>query len=287
MMEYEKIQESVEHLRLQGVSAPETGIVLGTGLGKLAERIEVEKEVPYAEIPHFPEATVEFHAGKLIYGELEGRKVLAMKGRFHYYEGYSMDQVVFPIRVMKMLGIKELLISNAGGTMNLEMKKGQLMLITDHINLLPDNPLTGPNIDELGPRFVDMSEPYDKLMNDRLRALAEKEAVTLNEGVYVSLTGPMLETAAEYRYLRTIGADVVGMSTVPEVIAARHMDLPCSAVTVITDECDPDDLKPIDIDEVIELAGKAEEDLILVFQGLIREMAQNARAEASEGSKGS
>lgn len=279
-MEYERIQESVEHLRLHGISAPETGIVLGTGLGKLAEAIEVEQEIPYAEIPHFPEATVEFHAGKLIYGDLDGRKVLAMKGRFHYYEGYSMQQVVFPIRVMKLLGIRELLISNAGGTMNLEMKKGQLMLITDHINLLPDNPLIGANIDELGPRFVDMSQPYDRLMNDSLRQCAEKEGVVLNEGVYVSLAGPMLETAAEYRYLRRIGADVVGMSTVPEVIAARHMDLPCSAITVITDECDPDDLRPIDIDEVIELAGKAEEDLIKLYRGLIAEMVRNSRAEA-------
>ncbi len=279
-MEYERIQESVEHLRLQGVSAPETGIVLGTGLGKMAEHIEVEQEIPYTEIPHFPEATVEFHAGKLIYGDLDGRKVIAMKGRFHYYEGYSMQQVVFPIRVMKLLGIRELLISNAGGTMNLEMKKGQLMLITDHINLLPDNPLIGPNIEELGSRFVDMSQPYDPLMNDSLRKCAHQEGVVLNEGVYVSLAGPMLETAAEYRYLRTIGADVVGMSTVPEVIACRHMGLPCSAITVITDECDPDDLRPIDIDEVIELAGKAEDDLIRLYRGLITEMARNARAEA-------
>lgn len=276
-MEYQRIQESVEHLRSKGISAPETGIVLGTGLGKLAGSIEVEKEIPYSDIPYFPEATVEFHEGTLIYGDLDGRKVIAMKGRFHYYEGYSMQQIVFPVRVMKLLGIKELLISNAGGTMNLDMKKGQLMLITDHINLLPDNPLIGPNIDELGPRFLDMSQPYDRSMNECLRKSAEKEGIVLNEGVYASLAGPMLETAAEYRYLRTIGADIVGMSTVPEVIAARHMELPCSAITVITDECDPEDLKPIDIDEVIELAGKAEENLIKLYRELIEEIQQNSR----------
>lgn len=278
-MEYEKIQDAVEYLRLQGVSEPETGIVLGTGLGKLGDEIEVEVTVPYSDIPHFPEATVEFHAGELIYGKLEGRKVIAMKGRFHYYEGWSMQEIVLPIRVMKLLGIKELLISNAGGAMNLEMKKGELMLLTDHINLLPDNPLIGPNIDELGERFVDMSEPYDRLMNEALKELASKKGIRLHEGVYVAAQGPMLETAAEYRYMRSIGADVVGMSTVPEVIACRHMGLPCSAVTVITDECDPDDLRPIDIDEVIEMAGKAEKDLIELYRGLIGRMVENQKAE--------
>lgn len=275
-MEYEKLKESVEHLRMKGITEPETGIVLGTGLGKMADAIEVEAEVPYAEIPHFPEATVEFHAGKLIYGDLDGRKVLAMKGRFHYYEGYGMDQLVFPVRVMKLLGIQELLISNAGGAMNLDMKKGQLMLIEDQINLLPSNPLIGANIEELGPRFVDMSEPYDREMNERLRKLAKQEGIVLNQGVYVAAQGPMLETAAEYRYMRNIGADVVGMSTVPEVIAARHMGLPCAAITVITDECDPDDLRPIDIDEVIELAGRAEEELIRLYRGLIREWVEGS-----------
>lgn len=275
-MEYEKLKESVEHLRMKGITEPETGIVLGTGLGKMADAIEVEAEVPYAEIPHFPEATVEFHAGKLIYGDLDGRKVLAMKGRFHYYEGYGMDQLVFPVRVMKLLGIQELLISNAGGAMNLDMKKGQLMLIEDQINLLPSNPLIGANIEELGPRFVDMSEPYDRAMNECLRKLAKQEGIVLNQGVYVAAQGPMLETAAEYRYMRNIGADVVGMSTVPEVIAARHMGLPCAAITVITDECDPDDLRPIDIDEVIELAGRAEEELIRLYRGLIREWVEGS-----------
>lgn len=278
-MEYEKIQDAAEYLRLQGISEPETGIVLGTGLGKLGEEIEAEVTVPYSGIPHFPEATVEFHAGELIYGELEGRKVIAMKGRFHYYEGWSMQEIVLPIRVMKLLGIKELLISNAGGAMNLEMKKGESMLITDHINLLPDNPLIGPNIDELGERFVDMSEPYDRLMNEALKELASKKGIRLHEGVYVAAQGPMLETAAEYRYMRTIGADVVGMSTVPEVIACRHMGLPCSAVTVITDECDPDDLRPIDIDEVIEMAGKAEKDLIELYRGLIGRMVEDQEAK--------
>lgn len=273
MSEYEKLQKAAEYLRSQGIEAPETGIVLGTGLGKLADGIEVEVEIPYSEIPDFPEATVEFHAGKLIYGELKGRKVLAMSGRFHYYEGWSMQEVVRPIRVMKLLGVKELLISNAGGAMNLEMKKGELMLITDHINLLPDNPLIGPNIDELGDRFVDMSAAYDPGLNEALRQEAGNAGVRLHEGVYVAVQGPMLETAAEYRYLRTIRADVVGMSTVPEVIAARHMGLPCCAVTVITDECDPEDLKPIDIDEVIEMAGKAEKDLIRLYEGLLKDLS--------------
>ncbi|MFB6306609.1 MAG: purine-nucleoside phosphorylase [Flavobacteriales bacterium] len=263
------IKEAQQLIENKGVKTPEVGIVLGTGLSKLSEHIKVEVEIPYEEIPYFPEPTVEFHSGKLIYGEINGKKVIAMNGRFHYYEGYGMKQITFPIRVLYMLGIKTLLISNACGAMNLDIKKGDIMLLDDHINLQPENPLIGENEEKLGPRFVDMSKPYSPEVNDVINQVAKEKDITLHEGVYVAVTGPQLETRAEYRYLRTIGADVVGMSTVPEVIAANHMSLPVSAISVITDECDPDNLQPIDIDEVIEVAGKAEKKLTEVYGEVI------------------
>ncbi len=268
----QKIRETVEFLREKGMDAPELGIILGTGLGKLVEDIDVSVSLDYGDIPHFPEATVEFHSGKLLYGTLQGKQILAMQGRFHYYEGYDLQQVTFPVRVMKMLGVEKLLISNAGGAMNLEIKKGSLMVIDDHIDHLPDNPLTGPNLDELGPRYVDMARPYDPDLNNKLKEVAREKAIELHEGVYVAVQGPNLETRAEYRYLRGIGADVVGMSTVPEVIVCNHMSLPCCAVTVITDECDPDDLQPVNIEEIIEMAGKAELKLIELFKGLLAKL---------------
>jgi len=260
-----KIKETTKFIKDNGIDKPEIGIVFGTGLGKLADEIEAEQIIEYESIPNFPVSTVESHSGRLIYGRLKGKMVLAMQGRFHYYEGYSMQEVSFPIRVMKLLGIKYLLLSNAAGAMNLDFKKGSLMLIKDHINLLPTNPLIGKNIDELGPRFPDMSQAYSPEMNAKLAAIAKEQNITLHEGVYVAVAGPNLETPAEYRFLHRIGASVVGMSTVPEVIVANHMSLPCAAISVLTDECDPDNLKPVDISEIIEVAGQAEEKLITLF----------------------
>jgi purine-nucleoside phosphorylase len=270
MEQLNKIKEAAAYIKSKGIDNPEIGIVLGTGLGNLATKINVEIEIEYSQIPHFPEATVEFHAGKLIYGTISGKKVLAMRGRFHYYEGYTMQQIVLPVQVMKLLGINYLLLSNAAGCINLNWKKGDLMLVTDHINLQPTNPLIGKNYDELGPRFPDMSQPYSKQLNEKLNAIADQKQITLRNGIYVSVPGPMLETAAEYRYLKITGADAVGMSTVPEVIAANHIGLPCAAISVLTDECNPDDLKPINIEEIIAVAGKAELKLTDLFVNLIR-----------------
>ncbi len=267
-----QVKETTKFLQEKGIDQPEIGIILGTGLGEMSQDIDIEVSIDYTDIPHFPIATVEFHKGKLLYGNLHGKKVLAMQGRFHYYEGYSMQQVTFPVRVMKYLGVQKLLISNAAGGMNLNWKKGELMLITDHINLQPDNPLRGVMEPEFGPIFTDLSEPYDKNLNTQLRKIAKEEAIPLNEGVYVAVAGPNLETRAEYRFLRNAGADVVGMSTVPEVIVANQMDLPCCAISVITDECDPDDLKPVNIEEIISTAKAAEQHLIKLYGELIKNL---------------
>ncbi len=265
-----EINEATEYLKKHGVDHPEIGVILGTGLGNLfVKEIKNSIEINYNSIPHFPVSTVEFHKGKLIYGEVKGKKVLAMQGRFHYYEGYSMQKITLPVRVMKMLGIKSLLISNAAGNMNLKWKKGQLMLIDDHINLQPDNPLRGENFEVLGPRFPDMSEPYSKKINKMLLKIAKEKKIKLNQGVYVAVMGPNLETRAEYRFLHQIGADAVGMSTVPEVLVANHMGLPCCAISVLTDDCDPDNLKPAVISEIIETAGKAEAKLTQLYVSLI------------------
>jgi purine-nucleoside phosphorylase len=269
MTEFEKLQETETFLRSKGILAPEVGIVLGTGLSNLTREIDVIVELAYQEIPHFPTATVEFHLGKLIYGTLGGKRVVAMQGRFHYYEGYTMNQIVFPIRVMKLLGVSYVLLSNAAGSVNPDFKKGGLMLIDDHINLQPENPLRGPNINELGGRFPDMSRPYTRSINACFREVAAKHSIALHEGVYVSVPGPNLETRAEYRFMRAIGADAVGMSTVPEVIACNHMELPCAAVSVLTDECDPDHLEPVDIAEILAVAAKAEIKLTTLFKGCI------------------
>ncbi|MGZ5255376.1 MAG: purine-nucleoside phosphorylase [Flavitalea sp.] len=269
---YKKIQEAKAFLEDQGIINPEVGIVLGTGLHELISYINVEQNISYSDIPHFPVSTVEFHKGKLIYGSLGSKKVLLMQGRFHAYEGYSMQEITFPIRVMKTLGIKNLLLSNAAGGINLSFKKGNLVLINDHINLLTGNPLSGKNIDELGPRFPDMSEPYDPGMKKIIRQKAAEQGLELLSGVYAAVHGPNLETKAEYRYLKVIGADLVGMSTVPEVIVASHMNLPCIAVSVVTDECDPDNLKPVNIEEIIEVAGRADKKLSLLFAETIKEL---------------
>lgn len=250
---------------------PEVGIILGTGLGRLVDEIRVEQEIPYSEIPNFPVSTVEFHHGVLVYGTMNGKNVLAMKGRSHVYEGYSTLQITFPVRVMKLLGIRCLLISNAAGAMNLDFRRGSLMLIEDHINMLP-NPLIGPNIDELGPRFPDMSRPYDTALNEKIIRIASRHGILLHRGVYVAVTGPSLETRAEYRFLRRIGADVVGMSTIPEVIVSNQMGLPVAAISVITDECDPDNLAPIDIGDLLKNAAEAEKGLVVIVSDLIHEI---------------
>jgi purine-nucleoside phosphorylase len=267
-----QLQQTVEYLKSRGVEAPEIGIVLGTGLGRLVDKIEIEHEISYTNIPHFAIATVEYHFGKLIYGTLGGKKVVALQGRYHYYEGYSMDQIVFPVRVMKVLGVKSILLSNAAGAVNLDFDKGDLMLVEDHINLQPENPLRGPNLDDLGPRFPDMSQPYSKELNEQMKIQAKKCGLNLREGVYASVQGPNLETRAEYRWLRSMGADAVGMSTVPEVIACNHMGVPCACISVITDVGDPDNLEPVNIEEIIAVAGKAEVKLTQLLTEMVREL---------------
>lgn len=265
------IKEVVAYLERRGIIKPEVGIILGTGLGsQFVKEIKNPVIINYNSIPHFPISTVEFHKGQLIYGELKGKKVLAMQGRFHFYEGYSMQQITLPVRVMKFLGVRHLLMSNAAGSMNLKWKKGDLMLIDDHINFQSDNPLRGENFEKLGPRFPDMSQPYSKKLNKMLLDIAKKNKIKLNQGVYAAVMGPQLETRAEYRFLRMAGADAVGMSTVPEVLVANHMGLPCCAISVLTDDCDPENLKPVSIAEIIAVAGKAEPMVTKLYLALIQ-----------------
>ncbi len=267
-----EIQETANYLKSKGFHSPEIGIILGTGLGQFINEIEIEAEVSYNHIPFFPTATVEFHKGKLIYGTLEGKKVVVMQGRFHVYEGYTMQDVTYPVRVMHLLGIKKLLISNASGSINLNYKKGELMLIDDHINLIGDSPLAFRGVEHLGERFVDMSAPYDKEMNNKFESIAKSHNITLHKGVYAAVLGPQLETRAEYRYLKIIGADAVGMSTVPEVIVANHLNIPVSAVSVITDECDPDNLEPVNIKDILAMVEKAEPQMIVLFKEIIADL---------------
>ncbi|MDD3637714.1 MAG: purine-nucleoside phosphorylase [Bacteroidales bacterium] len=257
-----KIREAVDYIRKQTEQEVKTGIILGTGLSGLVKLATITHKIPYASIPHFVEATVEGHHGQLLFGTIASHPVVMMQGRFHFYEGYSLQQITFPVRVMKVLGIERLLISNASGGLNPEYEPASLVLLDDHINFLPNNPLTGKNLDEFGPRFPDMSQPYDQKMNKKLQAIAQALKIKLHEGVYAAWTGPCLETRAEYRFLRMAGADLVGMSTVPEVIVANHMKLPVSAISVVTDLCDPDNLKPLALDDILENAAKAEAKLI-------------------------
>ncbi len=266
------IEETTEYLLEKGFVNPEIGIILGTGLGQLINEVEVIKEVSYNHIPNFPTATVEFHKGKLIYGKLEGKTVIIMQGRFHLYEGYTFQDVTYPVRIMKQLGVSTLLVSNASGAVNLDFKKGDLMLIDDHINLQGGSPLAFIGVEKLGTRFTDMSAPYDPEINTKLISLAKEHKINLHKGVYASVIGPQLETRAEYRYLKLIGADAVGMSTVPEVIVANHLDLKVAAVSVLTDECDPEHLKPVNIDEIIAIAAKAEPQMISLFKHLIQSL---------------
>ena len=268
----EKVKESVTFIRKSGVSNPKIGIILGTGLGGLIHDLEVLSSLDYKDIPHFPESTVEFHSGKLMYGKLEGKEVLVMNGRFHFYEGYTLQQITFPVRVMKMLGIETLLVSNACGAVNLDYKPASLMIIEDHINMIPGNPLIGENHEEFGPRFPDMSQPYDFSLIEKMEQIAAAEQIPVNKGVYVAWMGPNLETRAEYRFAKTMGADVVGMSTVPEVIVAKHMNMKVAAISVVTDLCDPDHLKPVKIEDILANAALAEKDMINIFKGLIKQL---------------
>lgn len=263
-----RLKETVDFL-MEKEMIGEVGIILGTGLGALIEEVEIEKEIVYDEIPHFPISTVESHHGKLIKGRIGGKTALIMQGRFHYYEGYTLEQITFPVRVMHLLGIKNLLISNAAGAVNLNYKKGDLMLLDDHINFLPGNPLIGKNYDELGPRFPDMSMPYDEGLNKRMETAAKKLDIPLQKGVYLVQSGPTLETRAEYRMMRNMGADAVGMSTVPECIVANHMGLPVAAISVITDIGDPDNLKPVSLEEILVVAKEAEKKMTRLFKEVI------------------
>lgn len=265
----QKIDETTKFLRGKTKIEPAIGIILGTGLGRLAAEINKEESISYRDIPHFPLSTVEFHEGNLIFGSLGDKQVMAMQGRFHYYEGYSMQQITFPVRVMKAMGVETLMVSNACGGLNPLYRAGDIMVIHDHINLLGDNPLIGPNDDELGPRFPDMSEPYSKEYIELAEQIALEERIKLHKGVYAAMTGPSLETRAEYRMLRIIGADVVGMSTIPEVLVAVHSGLKVLGMSVITDECFPDALKPVNIEEILKHAGEAEPKMTLVMEKFV------------------
>lgn len=268
----EKIEEAGELLRAKTNIKPEIGIILGTGLGALAEEIEKPSLISYDEIPHFPISTVESHAGRLIFGTIGDKSVMAMQGRFHYYEGYSMKQITFPVRVMRHLGAHTLLVSNACGGMNPLFTPGDIMIITDHINMFGDNPLIGVNDDSLGPRFPDMSEPYNKELIELAEQIALEEKIKVQKGVYVALSGPSLETRAEYRFLRAIGADVVGMSTIPEVIVAVHSSMRVLGLSVVTDACLPDALKPVNIEEILKVAAEAEPKLTLLMKRVIERL---------------
>ena len=266
----EKINQAVAFLKEKISQSPNTGIVLGTGLGGLLHDIEIITEIPYQEIPHFPIATVTSHQGKLILGRVENKIILAMKGRFHYYEGYSMKEVTFPIRIMKMLGIQTLMLSNASGGLNPEFEIGDIMVIEDHIDLFPENPLRGQNLDQFGDRFPDISEAYCKEMIQLASEIAQQNNISLRKGVYAGVQGPNLETPAEYRYLRTIGADAVGMSTVPEVIVAAQSGMKIFALSAITDLCTPGNIKKINLPDILQAAAKAEPSMRQVLLTLIK-----------------
>ncbi|ACF13129.1 purine nucleoside phosphorylase I, inosine and guanosine-specific [Chloroherpeton thalassium ATCC 35110] len=264
-----KIEEAVQHIRKKTQEEYPIGIILGTGLGALAKEIEVDFSLEYGDIPFFPISTVESHQGRLLFGTLAGKRVVAMQGRFHFYEGYSMQQITFPVRVMKYLGVKNLFISNAAGGLNPMYRKGDIMIIDDHINMLGHNPLIGPNDSELGPRFPDMSEPYSKRVIELAEEVAMENKIKVHRGVYIALPGPNLETRAEYRMLRMLQADVVGMSTVPEVIAAVHQGTEVFGISIITDECFPESLQPVSIDEVVAAANQAEPKLTTILKTVI------------------
>ncbi len=264
-----KFKESFDYIQTQTKVQPTIGIILGTGLGGLVNEINIIDEIPYENIPNFPVSTVKSHSGKLIFGELGGKQVVAMQGRFHFYEGYDMQEVTFPVRVMKFMGIEKLFLSNASGGVNPDYEVGEIMIIDDHINLFPAHPLIGKNIDELGPRFPDMSTAYDKKMVALAQEIAKENNIRVATGTYAGLTGPTLETPAEYKYVRVIGADTVGMSTVPEVIVARHMGIPCFAISIITDLGVEGKIEETSLEDVIEVANRQEPKMTIIMKELI------------------
>jgi purine-nucleoside phosphorylase len=266
----EKIKQTKQYILNKITGTPEYGIVLGSGLGGLVNEIEISASIPYTSIPNFPVSTVKGHGGNLIFGKLGGKNVIALQGRFHFYEGYSMQEVTFPIRVMIALGIKRLILSNASGGMNPSFEIGDIVIINDHINLMPTNPLIGKNYDELGPRFPDMSEPYDKSMIDKACEIASSLKYRFHTGVYAGVSGPCFETPAEYKYIRTVGADVVGMSTIPEVIVGRHQSIPCFAISIVTDLGGFHEIQKVSHEEVLKVATFAEGKLTAIIKELIR-----------------
>jgi purine-nucleoside phosphorylase len=267
-----KIDQTLEVIKQKTSKDYPIGIILGTGLGGLVNEISIEHEIDYSDLPHFPLSTAESHKGKLIFGQINGKDVVAMQGRFHFYEGYSMQQITYPVRVMKFLGVHTLLVSNACGGMNPLFRRGDVMLMVDHINLLGDNPLIGKNHDDLGPRFPDMSEPYNLELIKLAEEIALENKIQVQKGVYVAVPGPNLETKAEYRFLRQTGADVVGMSTIPENIVANHMGMKVLGISIVTDECFPDTLKPVNVKEIIETAVKAEPKMTLIMKEVIKRL---------------
>lgn len=264
-----QFNQAVDYIQSKTSVRPTVGIILGTGLGGLVKEIEIVDIIEYKDIPNFPVSTVESHQGKLIFGNLGGKQVVAMQGRFHYYEGYNMKQVTFPVRVMKLLGIQQLFVSNASGGVNPDFEVGEIMIMDDHINMFPEHPLIGKNIDEMGPRFPDMSQPYDRGMIEMAKGIAAENNIKVSVGTYLGLTGPTLETPAEYKYVRAIGADAVGMSTVPEVIVARHMNIPCFAISIITDLGVPGKIKEVSLQDVIDVANRQEPKMTLIMRELI------------------
>ncbi len=268
----EQIKTTAKYIQNKISDSPEVGIILGTGLGGLVNEINIKHSINYEDIPNFPVSTVEGHSGKLIFGELGGKNIVAMQGRFHYYEGYTLQQVTFPVRVMKLLGIKQLFVSNAAGGTNANFEIGDLMIINDHINFFPNNPLIGKNMAELGPRFPDMSDVYDKAIIAKAKNIAAKNNIKVHEGVYFGLSGPTFETPAEYKFIRIVGGDAVGMSTVPEIIVARHMGIPCFAMSIITDLGVEGRIVKVTHQDVIDAAAKAEIRMTLIMKELIREL---------------
>lgn len=269
-----RVHEATNFLIQSGVHRPDAAIILGSGLDALLLQVQVLQQIPYSAIPHFPQATVSFHKGELVWATVGGLNILIMHGRFHYYEGYSLQEVSFPVRVMHALGARWLIISNAAGGIRRDLRKGNLVLIEDHINLLPDNPLRGSHDPSFGERFPDMSRPYDAHFRNLLKNVAAREGIELKSGIYAAVMGPSLETRAEYRYLRTIGADMVGMSTVPEVIVANQVKLPCTAISVITDECDPDHLMPVSVEEILATAQQADQQLTRLMIASLHQWAE-------------
>ncbi len=267
-----KIEETLSVIRKHTTEEYPIGIILGTGLGGLVKEIEITNEIDYSDLPYFPLSTVESHRGKLIFGKVGGKNVVAMQGRFHYYEGYTMQQITYPVRVMKFLGVHTLIVSNACGGMNPDYRRGDIMIMKDHINLLGDNPLIGKNEEDLGPRFPDMSEAYNYELIEKAECAAKENNIKVHTGVYVAVPGPNLETKAEYSFLRAIGADVVGMSTIPEDIVANHMGMKVLGISIITDECFPDTLKKVNVEEIIAAAMAAEPKMTLIMKEVIKKI---------------